>query len=107
MTEEIEMRYHFLLQDLLKLSLLDPGRRRPHFLHLGPDAKEVWVRFFNEWGERQYAAFDAEAAILAKLEGYAARLALLHHVIAHRACEINDLVPITEASMLAGIELVH
>lgn len=106
-SEEIETRYCFLIQELLRLPLLDPVRRRPHFLHLGDAAKPVWIRFFNEWGERQYSAFDAAAAMLAKLEGYAARLALLHHVIAHVACGISDLAPVTDASVAAGIELTR
>lgn len=106
-TEEIEARYRDLLKSLLALPLADPVRRKPHFLHLDSAAKRAWVRFFNEWGERQYAAFDAEAAVLAKLEGYAARLSMLHHTITQVACGIDDLAPITETSVNAGIELVR
>jgi hypothetical protein len=65
------------------------------------------VGFFNEWGEAQLQAEGEQAAAFAKIEAYALRLMLLHHVVAHAAAGADDLRPVTEASARAGIELAR
>jgi hypothetical protein len=74
-----------------------------------PNAKESWVSWFTQWGDATDAAEGEQAAALAKLEGYAARLALLHHVVSLTAADPERLVihPITETSLHAGISLVE
>jgi hypothetical protein len=53
-------------------------------LTLSGEAKDLWVDWYNRWGRRQAAAGgDGEKALLAKLEGGAARFALLGHVLSH------------------------
>jgi hypothetical protein len=105
--EELEQKYQQLLRDLLKLSLADARKRKPHFLGLSPPAKRLFVDFYNEWGEVQFASEGAQEAAFAKLEGYAPRLILLHHVVCLAAAQVDDTRAITEASVIAGIKLVR
>jgi hypothetical protein len=105
--EDLAGQYGRLLQALLRLAPEDATKRRPCLLELAPAAKAVWVEWFNRWGELQHNAADERAAVLAKLEGYAARLCLLHHVAAHVALEAEDLRVVGESSVRAGITLAE
>jgi hypothetical protein len=105
--EDVRGRYDGLLHDLLALRLEDEAARRPYFLRLDPDAKRAWVRWFDEWGRVQEDSEGEQAAALAKLEAYGARLALLHHVVSLVAAGESDRVPISEASVRAGITLAR
>ena len=69
------------------------------------DAKAVWKAFYNEWASCQAAVEGATAAAFAKLEGGAARLALLHHVVSHVGAVADDCDPIEPDSVRAGITL--
>jgi hypothetical protein len=107
-SEELMDRYTALLRNLLALPMSDAAKRLPHFLRLSPAAKRIFVDWFLAWGEKQDAARQgAEFAALAKLEGYAARLSLLHHVVAHTAVEVDDLRDVGEQSVQCGITLVE
>jgi hypothetical protein len=107
--QELAERYERLLKDLLALPLADPTTRKPHIFALGPQAKDRWVSWFSRWGDATDAAEGEQSAALAKLEGYAARLALLHHVVSLTAADANGLTlhPVTEASIQAAIALVE
>jgi hypothetical protein len=105
--DAVASRYAKLLNDLLALELQNELKRVPHVLQLAPEGKKAFVEWFDSWGEKQDAALDAEAAALAKLEGYALRLALLHGVVSHAAVDADGLTPIGEASMRAGIRLAE
>jgi DNA polymerase-1 len=105
--EEVIERYQGLLRGLLALPLADPAKRRPHVLELSPAAKKLWVSFYNEWGAVQADAEGEQAAAFAKIEAYAARLMLLHHVVAHVAAGVDDRCPITEVSATTGIALAR
>lgn len=49
---------------------------------LDADAKETWIKFYNSHAEEQASSDDHDfISAWAKLEGYAARLALIHHCI--------------------------
>jgi hypothetical protein len=91
--EEIAEHYQLLLRALLKLPLADAAKRRPHILELSPEAKALWIEFFNEWGEVQFAAEGEQAAAFAKIEGYALRLMLIHHVVSHVATRPDTFAP--------------
>src|SRR5262249_12557194 len=82
----VEAAYHQVLDKLLALDFgTFNGEKAPHVLKLSPDAKAAWVTFYNAWAQEQ-AAVDGElAAAFSKLEAYAARFALLHHVVTHVA----------------------
>jgi hypothetical protein len=105
--EGLVERYQLLFRELLGLPLADERRRRPHVLNLSAGAKRLWVDFYNEWGRVQFQAEGEQRAAFAKMEGYASRLALLHHVVSLAAAGVSDLLDVTEASMSAGIELAR
>src|SRR5262249_15531706 len=105
--EELVERYRSLLRDLLALSLEDDGKRKAHVLGLPGPARRLWVEFFNRWGGVQAEAEGEQASAFAKIEAYAARLMLLHHVVSHAAAGVSGLCPVTETSARAGIELAR
>jgi DNA polymerase I-like protein with 3'-5' exonuclease and polymerase domains len=79
----------------------------PHVLKLSAEAKALWVEFYNDWAAEQTAAEGEMAAALSKLEGYAARLAMLHHVVTCQSLEVDDLRQVGVRSVEAGIALVR
>ncbi len=86
------------------------GELVPQDLVLTPDAKECFIRFYNEHGRLQSQTHDNDlAAAYSKLEGGAARLALLIH-----CCRVASVDPTLEnenlvdaKSMKAGIALTR
>ncbi|MFN7022271.1 MAG: DUF3987 domain-containing protein, partial [Phycisphaerales bacterium] len=58
----------------------DDGDERPRLVTLADDGKRAWVRFYNEHAGEQVNLSGDEAAAWSKLEGYAARLALVVHL---------------------------
>jgi hypothetical protein len=107
---EVENAYHDLLDKLQVLPMeLDrhDGEEGPHILQLSPDAKACWVDFYNQWALEQEAAEGELAAALSKLEAYAARFAMVHHVVDHIGRDGNDQVPIERHSVEAGIVLAR
>jgi hypothetical protein len=103
-----ETKYKSLLASLLALGLKDQEKRQPHALKLTPEAKELWVSFYDEWSDRQHRAEGAGAAALAKLEAYAARFALVHHVVENvgpLGKGKQEGFPIGKRSIQAGIDL--
>lgn len=107
--DDLAERYRDLLRALINLPLADERKRAPVFLGLSASAKRLFVRFFNEGG-RELATLDEEtAAVVAKLEGAAARLALVHHVVSQvvEGRGTADKEAVSEASMRAGIALAR
>ena len=103
---DIEAAYHATLDGLLALEFdTRSGEQVPHALKLSPEGKVAWVKFYNEWAGEQSAVEGELAAAFSKLEGYAARFALLHHVIERVARDDDDLVPIGPESIAAGVTL--
>src|SRR5262249_40155162 len=107
---EAEQAYHDVIDRLLKLDF-DPASKRekaPRVLDLSPEAKELWVAFYNSWAAEQAAVEGEVAAALSKLEGYAARFALLHHVVTLKGLDCDDaLHPVGVRSIEAGITLAR
>src|SRR5262249_30943318 len=104
--EQVEADYRTLLDRLLALDLdVKDGEAVPQVLRLSPEGKAAWVQFYNEWADEQAAAEGEIAAALSKLEAYAARFALLHHVVTHVALETSDLRPVGPASVQTGVAL--
>jgi len=83
----------------------DDERFSPIDIPLSPEARKVWIEFYERHAVRQAeAATDALAASFAKIEGYAARFALCFHCIRHLA-ELDDRVgEVGAESMRAGIQ---
>lgn len=65
------------------------------------------MEWFGRWGEAQDAAEGEQAAALAKIESYAARLALVHHLVSLAAAQCCALHPVGETSMRAAITLAE
>jgi hypothetical protein len=106
--EELAERYGRLLRELLAIDLAEPTERKPRLFTLAPVAQEIWREWFGRWGDATDAAEGEQAAALAKLEGYAARLALIHHVLSLTAAGAQGSEhPITETSLRAAIALVE
>ena len=106
---EVSQAYESLLRALAELSFSENDRkeREPFALRTTPEAKELWVDWYNEWAKRQAAVEGATAAAYAKLEGGAGRLALLHHVVTRVGVLADDCDPIEPDSMRAGITLAR
>lgn len=87
----------------------DDGDPEPHLVRLSPEAKAAWVRFVNEHGADQAERVGDEAAAWAKLEGYAARLALVIHLTRVAAGDPSLLDPelVDAESIAAGVALVR
>jgi hypothetical protein len=103
--EKLAGQYAQLIKNLLALELKDNTKRSPHVLFFDSRAKSIWVDWFNSWGERMSASEGEQAASMSKLEGYALRLALIHHVITHVNETAGNLSSVGKESILAGIAL--
>src|SRR5262245_2031262 len=96
------------LDALLELKGKDDkdGDLQPVVVKLSRPAQARFQRFVNEWGQRQFSADDELAAALSKLEGMAARYALLHH-LAVKAPRKRAATPVSLAAVEAGIEVAE
>jgi hypothetical protein len=83
----------------------EPG---PVYLGLSPDAKKLWVEWYDQWAEEQDAAEGELASAFAKIEAYAARLALVHYLtrLADLDCA-GSTAALPADSMAAGIALAR
>ena len=85
----------------------DNGDPQPDILHLSPEAKLLWITFFNAHAEEQVHLSGDEAAAWSKLEGYAARLAMVVHCLrwATGDTTLAHSGAVDDKSMEAGIKL--
>jgi hypothetical protein len=94
---------------LYSLKMVSPNGQdqQPLDLHMTPAARQVWIRFYNEHGKEQEELSGDLAATWSKLEGYAARLALVVHLVRWAAGDtrLQDPNGIDEQSILSGISL--
>jgi hypothetical protein len=77
---EVAAAYFQTIRRLYQLAMLqttEDGDPEPEILTFSPEGKEAWVPFFNRHAEEQNALFGDLAGAWSKLEGYAARLALV------------------------------
>jgi hypothetical protein len=95
-----------------RLYSLEPGADRdgeiqPLDLPLTPAAKDAWVAFYDEHAIEQAELTGDLAATWSKLEGYAARLALIVHLTRWAAGDptLEDANVVDEQSIKAGVEL--
>ena len=94
------------LDDLLALDFVtdESGKLKPAVVALSPASKKLWVAFYNEWAAVQAAAEGDLCAAFGKIEAYAARFALLHHVVTTAAATAST-GQVSGESMAAGIGL--
>src|SRR5262249_19977151 len=103
---QVEAAYHAALDKLLALEVdTIGGEAGTYVLKLSGEAKAAWVAFYDSWAKEQAAVEGELAAAFSKLEGYAARFALLHHVVTHFGLDAGDLRPVGVKSVEAGITL--
>jgi len=91
---------------VLDFSADDNGSLTPIDLNLTPEGKGEWVRFYNEHNVEQESLMGPLASAYAKLEGGAARLALVVQLVRWAA----DMAPgdaIDAESVRAGIALAQ
>ncbi len=111
-TPEIERT---VSQAFSRLYGIDPdcdheGRDKPHLIPLSTDGKREWIEFFNQHAEQQARLSGDEAAAFAKLEGYAARFALIIHLSKWALGEDEvptPLTPISASSIRAGVTITR
>ena len=96
--EKINVMFNRLFELTPKSS--DEGELSPIPIELSSEAKELWIEFYNSISKEQIKLNSALAAAWAKLEGYAARIALIIHLI--KGME----GPIDRDSIQSGIEII-
>lgn len=87
----------------------DGGDERPRLVRLADDGKRAWVTFYNEHATEQAELSGDLSAAWSKLEGYAARLALVVHLTRWAAGDatLHDPARVDEASIAAGVVLAR
>jgi hypothetical protein len=90
----------------LDFQMDDEGNSVPIDLPLTPQAQAMFIDFYNRHGSELASLNGNEAALWSKLEGAAARLALVIHLV---RCATNDESPnaVDEQSMAAAITLAE
>jgi Protein of unknown function (DUF3987) len=89
------------------LTVVD-GDPRPVMVMLSSSARQEFVAFVNAHGDEQFQLDGELASAWSKLEGYAVRLALIHHLVRCASGERPDPeAGIDIESIRAGIDLVR
>jgi len=111
LSREVEKKVRELFEYLLAL---EPARKSPSewtplVLTLSENARRMWRDFYNEHAPQLSALEGDEAAAYSKIEGYAARLALIDHVVRSMtdAPNVSDGRAIEEVSLESGIVLAR
>lgn len=94
--------------DPASVDALNPDLR-PRLVRLTHEGKAEWVRFYNEHATEQVNLSGNEAAAWSKLEGYAARLALVVHLVRWAADDPTLAEParVDEGSIAVGVVLAR
>ena len=94
---------------LLALDMLEDekGQPQPVDISLTPQGKQAWIAFYNAHAVEQAEMTGELAAAWSKLEGYAARFALLVHLIRAESSDttLADVGAVDEQSIAAGVAL--
>jgi len=85
----------------------DNGNPHPRILRLAPDGKRAWIAFYNAHAKEHAELTGDLSAAWSKLEGYAARLALVVHCVRLTASDptVADPDAVDETSIAAGVSL--
>lgn len=92
------------------LTLYRPDRNPPtHMLPLTAKAKRIWVAFYNEHAKEQGEVSGDMRAAWSKLEGYAARISLIFHLLewADSPRPPANPGPVRAQSIRAAIEMTR
>jgi len=85
----------------------DETEMTPQIVTLSDEARRLWRKFYDEHNEEQREMVGDLAAAWSKLEGYAARLALVVHCVRSVMDTSIDPLKIDAESMRAGIALAR
>jgi hypothetical protein len=87
----------------------DDGQPAPGYVGMTGDAKRLWVDFYNQHGQEAADLSGELAAAWSKLEGYAARLALIVHFARWAAGDdsLQDAERIDADSMARAVTLAE
>jgi hypothetical protein len=103
---------HALQSLFAKLFALEPGRDEdgdpvPLALPMTPDGRIAWIEFYNAHADEQAELSGDLSAAWSKLEGYAARLALVVHLVRWAAGDptLTAADQVDAASIAAGVKL--
>jgi hypothetical protein len=107
--ESVEVRVAAIFRRLYELEpdYDERGMVRPYILPLTIGGKAAWITFYNAHAEEHAELTGDLSAAWSKLEGYAARLALVVHLVrwAARDPTLQDPEAIDEVSIAAGVTL--
>jgi len=83
------------------------GQPQPRDVPLSPQGKKAWIDFYNAHAVEQAGMAGDLAAAWSKLEGYAARFALLVHLVRAESGDqtLVDAGAVDEQSIAAGVKL--
>jgi hypothetical protein len=108
---ETEKAVTAIFDRLLELPLKtdEEGDAQPRLVTLTVEAKRTWVEFYNKHATEQAELSGDLSAAWSKLEGYAARLALVIHMIRRAAGDdtLCDPARVDETSIAAGVVLAR
>ena len=106
--EELEKTMQVLFDRLFDLEpeVDELNNPRPRLVRLAPNARTLWISFYNEQAGEQAELSGNLAAAWSKLEGYAARLVLVVHLVRWAAGDRSIVADQLDAeSMRSGIAL--
>jgi hypothetical protein len=85
----------------------DAGELKPGIVRLDPDARQAWIAFYNAHALEHSELSGELSAAWSKLEGYAARLALVVHLTRWAANDpsLRDIATMDAESIAAGVRL--
>jgi hypothetical protein len=108
---EVEARVTVVIDRLMELRPDAFGDEEPEpvIVPLTPAGRRTWIEFYNVHAQRQVDLTGALAAAWSKLEGYAARLALVIHFVRWAAEDPTLATPraVDEISVTAGVKLAR
>ena len=106
-SEDLVEGYDTVIARLLELDHDPAGNHEPIDLGMTDKARAIFIEFFGENAEEIHGAVDDDyAACLTKIEAYAARLALIIHMIREADGEVESPV-IDVIDMTAGVTLAR
>lgn len=104
-----EMALETIVSRLLALDMPEDenGQLQPRDIPLSPDGKQAWIEFYNAHASEQAEMPGDLAAAWSKLEGYAARFALLVHLVRAASDDptLADAAAVDKQSIAAGVKL--
>ena len=79
----------------------------PITLGLSSGGKQAWVKFYDEHADRMLDASGSHAAVLSKLEGGAARIALILHIVRQVTGDRTATEAVDEHSISSGVAIAR